>query len=76
MQFNNINQIKAHRFVGNAFSDQQAFNGIHDFVMDVNNSVADRAEALRVCSDEGMGCGRDEHLTDEQVIQSYMKAFE
>lgn len=76
MKLNTIAQIKAHQFAGNAYSDQKAFNAIDEFVQDVNNSVADRAEALRIVSDVGMGCGRDEHLTDEQVIESYMRAFD
>ena len=76
MQFNNISEIQAHCFVGNAYSDQPAFNAIHDFVMNDNNSIADRAEALRVMSDVGMGCGRGDDESDEQVLASYMIAFE
>lgn len=72
LNFNNIEQIKQHRFVGNAYSDQAAFNAIHDFVMNDNNSVADRAEALRFMSDEGMGCGRDDEMSDAEVLASYV----
>lgn len=73
MKFNNIEQIKAHQWIGNAYNDQPAMNAIDVFAQDTNNALADRAEALRQLSDACMGCGRDEHLTDEQVVTLYLE---
>lgn len=68
--FASIAEISAHQFGGNHHVDSDAFNAIEIFVRDPANSVADRAEALRQMSDRGMGCGRDEHLNDDQMIAS------
>lgn len=71
--FSNIEEIQKWWFQGNHFSDHQAFNGIQVFVENENNSLADRAEALRVMSDKGMGCGRDEDITDEEYVAGYLQ---
>jgi hypothetical protein len=68
----NIEQIKAHKWVGNAYSDMLAFTAINRFVKNTNNSLKDRAEALRQMSDKGMGCGRDEEIEDEMLVKLYM----
>ncbi len=68
MHFDNIDQIRAHRFVGNAYSDMPAFMAINYFVEDERYSVADRAEAIRHMTDYGMGAGRMEDLTDEELV--------
>lgn len=72
MKFTSITQIQNHQFVGNACADEQAFNAIHRFVMNAKHSLTDRAEALRVMSDKGMGCGRDEDTSDEDIVASYI----
>jgi len=72
MEFKTIEEIKNHRFVGNHWSDGSAFGGIHDFVVNPKNSIEDRAEALRQMSDRGMGCGRDEHVPDQKIVDDYM----
>lgn len=72
IKFNNIEEIKAHQWIGNAYHDQEAFDAIDAYVLDTNNSLADRAEALRQMSDKGMGCGRDEDMRDEDIVQEYI----
>ena len=60
MHFTSIKQIRAHKWVGNAMSDSPAFAAVDGFARDSSaNTVADRAEALRVMCRNGMG------LTDE-----------
>lgn len=71
MKFTAIEQITAHRFIGNHYSDSDAFKAIETFALDMNNSVADRAESLRVMGDVGMDIGREEHLSDEELLQAY-----
>ena len=75
MKFKNIKEIQAHTFAGNAFSDRDAFEAIHQFVINGNNSVADRAEALRVMTDKGMGLGRDEETSDEDSLVAYFRSM-
>lgn len=71
MNFTTIKQIAAHQFVGNHHSDSEAFNAIDEFVNDMYNSEADRAEALRTMTDCGMGCGREEEVTDAELLKAY-----
>jgi hypothetical protein len=73
MRFTNIHQIRNHQFIGNAYHDMGAFNAIDDFVKDAHNSVADRVEALRQMQDRGMGCGRGDHLSDLDMLNSYLE---
>jgi hypothetical protein len=70
--FKNITEIKNHQFAGNHYQDGSAFDAIHKFVVDTNNSLEDRAEALRQMIDKGMGCGRDEHLSDQKIVTDYL----
>lgn len=76
MKFNTIAEIQAHQFAGNAYSDQKAFSAIDDYVQDLSTTMADKAEALRVMCDHGMGLGRDEETSDEDIVQLYMNAFQ
>jgi len=69
MEFKTIEEIKNHRFVGNHWSDHKAFDAIDKFAQDTNNSISDRAEALRQMSDKGMGCGRSPEMTDLQLLE-------
>lgn len=73
--FTTIEQIQAHQFVGNHFSDRQAFEAIDRFVMNERNSIADRAEALRVITDKGMGCGREECMSDHELVAAHIGAL-
>jgi len=70
--FNTIQQITKHQFIGNAHSDMDAFMSIDAFVQDTNNSLSDRAESLRIMSDKGMSCGRDEQMSDSEIVQDYI----
>lgn len=70
--FISLAEIAAHQFVGNHASDAEAFDAIQVFVADEKNSIADRAEALRIMSDKGMGCGRMEDESDEYVVVAYV----
>lgn len=72
MVFDSIEQIKAHQFVGNYHSDSEAFNAIETFVLKKGTSLADQAEALRVMGDKGMGIGRDEHMSDQELVDAYL----
>lgn len=72
IRFTSVEQIQAHKFVGNFMDDAAAFNAIEAFVVDTKNSIADRAEALRILSDAGMGCGRDEDISDEKLVADFM----
>lgn len=71
IKFENIQQIKDHQFIGTHYHDSNAFKAIDAFVQDVNTSVEDKAEALRQMQDRGMGCGRDEQVSDEQFVKLY-----
>ncbi len=70
--FDSIEQIKAHSFVGNAHSDMKAFMSIDAFVSSKQNTISQKAEALRIMSDKGMGCSRDEHISDTDIVQEYL----
>lgn len=72
VEFKTIDEIKGHTFYGNHAFDHQAFEGIHRFVKDESNSVADRAEAIRIKSDKGCGCGRFLDKTDEELIKEQL----
>lgn len=74
-QFDSIDQIKEHTFAGCYLFDGAAFRGIEKFVLDTSHSIADRAEALRIMSDKGMGCGRDEDFSDEALVQAFMDEY-
>lgn len=74
--FKSIEEIKAYTWIGNHHSDWAAFNGVDAFAANKDNSVADRAEALRIASDAGMGCGRDEHLSDEDLLAQFEADWE
>lgn len=72
MKFNTIQEIQAHVFYGNHHHDSEAFNAIEAFVQDESTSLADQAEALRVMGDKGMGLGREEHISDQVMVDSYL----
>ena len=74
MNFNTIQEIQAHRFIGNHASDSQAFQAINQFV-NHSDSIADQAEALRVMGDQGMGLGREEHLSDQVLVDMYLDSL-
>lgn len=67
--FDNIDQILAHQFVGNYHSDAEAFAAIDRFALNRENTLADRAAAIRHMMCAGMGL--DEYCadsTDEQLV--------
>jgi len=67
-----IEMIRAHRWCGNAWSDGPAFDSIHKFVIDESNSVADRAEALRIMGRDAMGL-EDDGVSDAAAVARYLQ---
>lgn len=76
MRFDTIDQIKAHEFVGNHAADGEAFQAIHEFVMDASRPMEERAEAIRQMEDRGMGCGRDQEGNDAVLVADYLSYVE
>lgn len=74
MKFSTLEQIQNHAWVGNHASDRAAFDAVHDFVMDTNRPVADRAAALRVKYDKGMGVDPEIQIPDEELVSNYLSA--
>ncbi len=72
-RFISLAEIKAHQFVGNYASDMAAFEAIRAFVADANNSIADRAEAIRHSFDYGMGMDRMDGVPDVALIAEYLE---
>jgi len=72
MIFSSVAAIRSHSFVGVYSEDAAAFNAVHAFVCNAFNSVADRAEALRILSDKGMGAGRLGSMTDAALVKHYL----
>ena len=70
MLFTSLKEIQDHQFIGSHAFDAVAFHDIERYAADTSNNVFDRAEALRIMSDRGMGCGRDEHMTDIEVLET------
>lgn len=70
-----VQSVTNHKWAGDAMNDGPMFNEIHEFVVDPINSVADKAEMLRVMSDKGMGCGRDEHISDSAMVIEYIQGI-
>ena len=72
MNFKTIADIQAHTFLGNHHSDSTAFTAIETFIHRSTTSLEDQAEALRVMGDKGMGLGRDEHMSDQVLVDQYL----
>lgn len=72
-QFKTIQQIQNHQFIGNHAADCDAFNRIEAFARNESHSVADRAEAVRIMQDKGMGAGRSEEMSDEQFLTAFLE---
>lgn len=71
-----ISAIRAHQFVGNAHSDSLVFDAIDMFAADENNSVPERAEALRIMAKKGMGLEGNEagdNVNDWALVQEFME---
>lgn len=66
-----LEQIKAMPIVGNAYHDRAIFNRVHDFVMNDDNDMHERAEALRFVAHDVMGddrvCDDDERIVNEYI---------
>lgn len=71
IEFKSIEAIQQHQFYGNHAFDHQAFSAIHRFVENDQNSLQDRAEAIRIMSDRGMGCGRVPEKTDAELVAEH-----
>lgn len=71
--FNNLNEIKSYKFVGNAYNDGDVFFAFDDFVNRNDVSLSDKAEALRILSDKGMGCGRNDKISDVDLVNEYLR---
>lgn len=75
MKFKTLEDIKQHEFNGCHFSDREVFDAIDVFVQDETNALEDRAEALRVMFEDGMGLDPDD-MTDQEMIDEYNKALQ
>ena len=67
-----LTQIQNHTFIGNYHSDAQIFEDIDTFALNTSNPISERAEVLRILTDKGMGCGRDEQMSDSEIVQDYI----
>lgn len=76
MKFTTLKQIQDHKFQGNHAGDNEAFMAIEAFALDTKNAPHDRAEALRIQSDDGMDCGRRENLSDHHLLREFMETFQ
>lgn len=70
--FTNLQQIQSYQFAGSHAFDVYAFKQIELFAQDTKHSVADRAEALRIMQDKGMGCGRSEEISDQDFLNAFL----
>lgn len=70
--FETLAQIQAHNFAGDHAADSAAFGAIEKFVVNDIYPLADRAEAVRIMYDEGMGCGRSNDLDDATIVKQYI----
>lgn len=71
IQFNTLEEIRQHRFIGNFHSDYAAFRGIRRFVKDTSRPLSERAEAIRIEISEGMGMIPGP-TPDQELIESYL----
>ena len=72
MTFNTLQEIKDHQFIGTHFHDSAVFRAIDTFTLRDDVPIADKAEAIRIMVDKGMGCGREEQFTDEELVSSQL----
>lgn len=57
---------------GNAHSDRNIFGRVHNYVVDTNNSVTDRADLLEWMETKVMGCSSS-RTTDLEYVESYLR---
>lgn len=72
-----IESIRSWEFVGNAHFDGPAFSDIDKFASSSANSVKDRAEALRIMGQKGMGLSASEsgaELPDSELVDLFMSS--
>ncbi|EHM1384078.1 hypothetical protein KFS98_003565 [Salmonella enterica] len=72
MKFETLEAIKAHKWAGNHYHDHAAITAAHNFALDVNNSMADRAEALRHTDNAAMGLPRYDDIPDDQLVNEFV----
>lgn len=73
-----LEAIRAHVFVGNAFSDGPAFASITEFASTETNSVSERAEAIRIMGLKGMGLTEAEagcDMSDQELVKVFIDSF-
>lgn len=79
-----ISDLRAWDFKGNAHSDHDIFHSIYAFVGDESRPLAERAEALYIMGDKGMGLTWAEMngmtclpgvsaTEDARIVQEYLK---
>ena len=73
VDFTSIEQIKKHDWWGNAYHDMPAFMAIGRFVKDEANSMEASAEAIRQQTDAGMGMGREDHISDIDLVTEWIE---
>lgn len=75
MKLLTLDAIKAHEFVGNHHADAAALSAVEAFALNDTNPLAERAEALRVMADKGLGLGRLEDLDDAALLAQYIDSL-
>lgn len=76
--FHNIAAILAHNFAGHFSADSDAMQAMYAFVENDENTMADRASALRHIAVEALGLdGEDagENVPDATYVQIYMSSL-
>jgi len=72
-----IEAIRAWEWCGNAWSDGNAFDSIHQFATDPTKSWEDRAEAIHCMAVNGMGLTPEkegiEGLTPQEQVETYLQ---
>ena len=75
--FTDIQQIRDHDWFGSYAFDQAAFHAVDQFVLNETNSYADRAEAIKLASRDGMGEDiEDEWESDQEMVDEYIKTMD
>lgn len=70
--FTTLKQIEAYRWKGNHNADSAAFDAITRFVENEKIALADRAAAVRIAYESGMGEDRRDDLSDKQLVEDWL----
>ena len=67
-------ELKQIQIIGNAHSDSALLNELHNFIIDPNNKMSERCEAMDYVSHMVMGV-KDEKMAMPQDVMAYTKEF-